>query len=160
MLPPEVVEHIWSLPSTVDLTDSDIPARALQVLEQIKEGVVETTTEQSKKDALRLFDEQVDKLDTWAEDMKLGLEKEITELTQAIRLMKNEARKTDSIEARLAAQRDIKNSETLLKRKRADLFAEHDRIEEQKDQLTENLASLIALQTERQNLFALRWRII
>ena len=160
VLPPEVVEHIWSLPSTVELTYSEIPARVLQLLEQVKEGVVETTTEQAKMDALRLFDEQVDKLDTWAEDMKLGLEKEITELTQAIRLMKNEARKTDSIEARLAAQRDIKNSEALLKRKRADLFTEHDRIEEQKDQLTENLASLIALHTERQNLFTLRWRII
>lgn len=160
VLPPEVVEHIWSLPSTVELTDGDIPARALLLLEQVKDGVVETTTEQAKQDALRLFDEQVDKLDTWAEDMKLGLEKEITELTQSIRLMKNEARKTDSIEARLAAQRDIKNSEALLKRKRADLFAEHDLIEEQKDQLTENLASLIALQTERQNLFSLKWRII
>lgn len=160
VLPPEVVEHIWSLPSTVELTDSDLPARILQLLEQVKAGVIATTTEQAKQEALRLFDEQVDKLDTWAEDMKLGLEKEITELTQAIRLMKNEARKTDSIEARLAAQRDIKASEALLKRKRADLFAEHDRIEEQKDQLTENLASLMALHTERQNLFTLRCRII
>lgn len=160
VLPPEVVEHIWSLPSTIDLTDSDIPAKILQLLEQIKEGVVETTTEQAKQDALRLFDEQVEKLDTWAEDMKLGLEKEITELTQSIRLMKNEARRADSIEARIAAQRDIKSSEALLKRKRADLFAEHDRIEEQKDQLTDQLESLLALQTERQNLFTLRWRII
>lgn len=92
--------------------------------------------------------------------MKLGLEKEITELTQSIRLMKNEARRADSIEARIAAQRDIKSSEALLKRKRADLFAEHDRIEEQKDQLTDQLESLLALQTERQNLFTLRWRII
>lgn len=160
VLPPEVVEHIWSLPSTVELTDSDIPARALQQLEQIKEGVVDTTAEQAKQDALRLFDEQVEKLDTWAEDMKLGLEREITELTQAIRLMKNEARKTDSIEARLAAQRDIKSSEALLKRKRADLFAEHDRIEEQKDQLTDKLEGLLVLHTERKNLFTLRWRII
>ena len=155
-----MVEHIWTLPSIVELTDSDIPARAIQQLEKVKEGIVETTTEQAKQDALQLFDEQVDKLDTWAEDMKLGVEREITDLTQTIRLMKIEARKTDSIEARLAAQRDIKNKEALLKQKRADLFAEHDRIEEQKDQLTDNLESLLALSTERQNLFTLRWRII
>lgn len=160
VLPPEVVEHIWSLPSTVELTDRDIPERALQWLEQLKEGVVETTTEQAKHEALRLFDEQVEKLDAWAEDRKLGLEQEISELSQAIRLMKNEARKTSSIEARLAAQRDIKSSEALLKRKREDLFAEHDRIEEQKDQLAEHLASLLTLHAERQNLFTLRWRII
>lgn len=160
VLPSEVVEHIWTLPSIVELTDSDIPARAIQQLEKVKEGIVETTTEQAKQDALQLFDEQVDKLDTWAEDMKLGVEREITDLTQTIRLMKIEARKTDSIEARLAAQRDIKNKEALLKQKRADLFAEHDRIEEQKDQLTDNLESLLALSTERQNLFTLKWRII
>lgn len=160
VLPSEVVEHIWTLPSIVELTDSDIPARAIQQLEKVKEGIVETTTEQAKQDALQLFDEQVDKLDTWAEDMKLGVEREITDLTQTIRLMKIEARKTDSIEARLAAQQDIKNKKALLKQKRADLFAEHDRIEEQKDQLTDNLESLLALSTERQNLFTLRWRII
>lgn len=160
VLPSEVVEHIWTLPSIVELTDSDIPAKAIQQLEKVKEGIVETTTEQAKQDALQLFDEQVDKLDTWAEDMKLGVEREITDLTQTIRLMKIEARKTDSIEARLAAQRDIKNKEALLKQKRADLFAEHDRIEEQKDQLTDNLESLLALSTERQNLFTLKWRII
>ena len=99
-------------------------------------------------------------MDTWAEDMKLGLEREIQDLSQTIRLMKSEARKADSIEARLAAQREIKASEALLKRKRADLFAEHDRIEEQKDRLTDNLEQLLSLRTEKQNLFTLRWRII
>ena len=160
VLPSEVVEHIWTLPSIVELTDSEIPAKAIQQLDKVKEGVVETTTEQAKQDALQLFDEQVEKLDSWAEDMKLGLEREITDLTQTIRLMKIEARKTDSIEARLAAQRDIRNKEALLKQKRADLFTEHDRIEEQKDQLTDQLESLLTLHTERQNLFTLRWRII
>lgn len=160
VLPSEVVEHIWTLPSIVELTDSEIPVRILKLMEQIKEGVVKTTTEQAKQDALQLFDEQVEKLDSWAEDMKLGLEREITELSQTIRLMKNEARRTDSIEARLAAQQEIKKKEGLLKQKRIDLFSEQDRIEEQKDQLTDNLESLLALSTERQNLFTLRWRII
>ncbi len=160
VLPSEVVEQIWTLPSIVDLTDSDIPVRILQLMDQIKEGVVKTTTEQAKQEALQLFDEQVEKLDTWAEDMKLGLEREITELSKAIGLMKTEARKTDSIEARLAAQQEIKKKEGLLKQKRADLFSEHDRIEEQKDQLTDKLESLLALSAERQNLFTLRWRII
>ena len=160
VLPSEVVEHIWTLPSIVELTDSEIPVRILKLMEQIKEGVVKTTTEQAKQDALQLFDEQVEKLDSWAEDMKLGLDREITELSQTIRLLKNEARKTDSIEARLAAEEEIKKKEGLLKQKRSDFFSEQDRIEEQKDQLTDNLESLLTLSTERQNLFTLRWRII
>lgn len=157
---PDLIEHIWSIPGSVELTDIAIPAKHLDLLEQIKETQINETTDQAKQEALRLFDEQVDKLDTWAEDMKLGLEREIKDLTQTIRLMKSEARKADSIEARLAAQRDIKASEALLKRKRADLFAEHDRIEEQKDRLTDNLEQLLSLRSERQRLFTLRWKMI
>ncbi len=160
VIPSEVIEHIWSIPSSIELTDTVIPTAFVEQLEQLKSVQIEQTSQQAKQEALKLFDEQVDKLDTWAEDMKLGLEREIQDLSQTIRLMKNEARKTDTIEARLAAQREIKSNEALLKRKRADLFAEHDRIEEQKDQLMEQLEQLLSLRSEKQNLFTLRWRMI
>ncbi len=160
VIPSEVIEHIWSIPSSIELTDTVIPTAFVKQLEQLKSVQIEQTSQQAKQEALKLFDEQVDKLDTWAEDMKLGLEREIQDLSQTIRLMKNEARKTDTIEARLAAQREIKSNEALLKRKRADLFAEHDRIEEQKDQLMEQLEQLLSLRSEKQNLFTLRWRMI
>lgn len=160
VIPSEVIEHIWSIPSSIELTDTVIPTAFVKQLEQLKSAQIEQTSQQAKQEALKLFDEQVDKLDTWAEDMKLGLEREIQDLSQTIRLMKNEARKTDTIEARLAAQREIKSNEALLKRKRADLFAEHDRIEEQKDQLMEQLEQLLSLRSEKQNLFTLRWRMI
>ena len=160
VIEPELIEHIWSIPSSVELTDTIFPEKVVAQLEQIKNSQINELTEQTKKEALNLFDEQVDKLDTWAEDMKLGLEREIQDLNRTIRLMKSEARRADSIEARLAAQREIKASEALLKRKRADLFAEHDRIEEQKDQLTDNLEKLLSLRSEKQNLFTLRWKMV
>ena len=160
VIEPELIEHIWSIPSSVELTDTIFPEKVVAQFEQIKNSQINELTEQTKKEALSLFDEQVDKLDTWAEDMKLGLEREIQDLNRTIRLMKSEARRADSIEARLAAQREIKASEALLKRKRADLFAEHDRIEEQKDQLTDNLEKLLSLRSEKQNLFTLRWKMV
>lgn len=160
VIEPELIEHIWSIPSSVELTDTIFPEKVVEQLEQIKNSQINELTEQTKKEALNLFDEQVNKLDTWAEDMKLGLEREIQDLNKTIRLMKSEARRADSIEARLAAQREIKASEALLKRKRADLFAEHDRIEEQKDQLTDNLEQLLSLRSEKQNLFTLRWKMV
>lgn len=160
VIEPELIEQIWSIPSSVELTDTIFPEKVVEQLEQIKNSQINEITEQTKKEALNVFDEQVDKLDTWAEDMKLGLEREIQDLNQTIRLMKSEARRTDSIEARLVAQREIKASEALLKRKRADLFAEHDRIEEQKDQLTDNLEQLLSLRSEKQNLFTLRWKMV
>lgn len=160
VIEPELIEHIWSIPSSVELTDTIFPEKVVAQLEQIKNSQINEITEQTKKKALNLFDEQVDKLDTWAEDMKLGLEREIQDLNKTIRLMKSEARRADSIEARLAAQREIKASEALLKRKRADLFAEHDRIEEQKDQLTDNLEQLLSLRSEKQCLFTLRWKMV
>lgn len=156
----DLIEHIWTLPSTIEIIDKAIPAIALAQLECIKDTATEQISEQAREEALRLFDEQVDKLDTWAEDMKLGLEREIQDLRQTIRLMKSEARKTNTIEARLAAQQEIKASEALLKRKQTEFFAESDRIEEQKDRLTEGLEQLLTLHTERQSLFTLRWKMI
>ena len=95
-----------------------------------------------------------------AEDMKLGLEREITELSKTIRLMKNEARKLTVSKHALRHNKKLRRRKGLLKQKRIDLFSEQDRIEEQKDQLTDNLENLLALSTERQNLFTLMWRII
>jgi len=74
--------------------------------------------------------------------------------------MKSDARKMDTIEARLAKEREIKTQEALLKRKRAELFAEHDRIESKKDELTDDLERLLRPSSEKHTLFTLRWRMV
>ncbi len=157
-IPSELVEHIWSLPSRLELTDTAIPAAVTERLDQLKSEQVDQTTDRARQEALKLFDEQLEKLDTWAEDMKLGLDKEIKDLTQTIKLMKSEARKMDTIEARLVKEREIKTQDALLKRKRAELFAEHDRIEMKKDKLTDDLERLLRPSSEKKTLFSLRWR--
>jgi SNF2-related helicase len=159
-IPSELVEHIWSLPSHVAITDTAIPTAFTKRLDQLKAEQVDQTTVRARQEALKLFDEQLEKLDTWAEDMKLGLDKEIKDLTQTIRLMKSDARKMDTIEARLAKEREIKTQEALLKRKRAELFAEHDRIESKKDELTDDLERLLRPSSEKHTLFTLRWRMV
>ena len=71
VIEPELIEHIWSIPSSVELTDTIFPEKVVEQLEQIKNSQINEITEQTKKEALHLFDEQVDKLDTWAEDCLL-----------------------------------------------------------------------------------------
>lgn len=59
----------------------------------------------------QFFDTEMDKLDQWADDMKISLEKEIKDLDAEIKLKKGESKRTMQLEAKIRLQRDVKDLE-------------------------------------------------
>lgn len=106
------------------------------------------------------FDTEMDKLDQWADDMKIGLEKEIRDLDAEIKLKKSEAKKMTDLEEKVKAQRVIKELEKKRAQKRQTLFAAQDDIDEKKENLLSDIEKRLKQSIESKELFTIRWKII
>jgi len=106
------------------------------------------------------FDVEMDKLDQWADDMKISLEKEIKDIDAEIKLKKAEAKKTLNLELKVKAQREIKELENKRSDKRRRLFQAQDEIDVRKEDLLTEIEQRLNQKIIEKNLFSIRWQLI
>lgn len=106
------------------------------------------------------FDTEIDKLDQWADDMKLSLDKEIRDLDAEIKLKKSEAKKMLNLEAKVKAQRVIKDLEKKRSEKRRHLFEAQDQIDERKEHLLDEIEQRLNQSSTVNELFTIKWAMI
>jgi len=105
----------------------------------------------------RHFDEQVVKLDHWAEDLKSGLERDLKDLDLQIRAARKESTQSPNLEGKLAAQKQLRALDQIRTRKRRELFESQDGIDGRRDNLIAQIEAQMK-QTQRTDaLFTLRW---
>ena len=159
-IPSEVAERMFSLHAQEGkraLMGNDITAVIERDLQQQKEVARNENEERNRQ----FFDTEIEKLNHWADDVKLGLEREISDLDAEIKLRKSEARKTSRLEEKVAAQRLGKDLEKRRSEKRRNLFDAQDEIDAQKDKLFDEVEkTLMQKGIKEETLFNLRWRII
>ena len=107
----------------------------------------------------RYFDAEVTKLDRWSDDLKLGLERELKDLDQAIRDLRRQSATAVALADKLEAQRGIKAIERKRNRKRRDLFEEQDAIDEQRTELIAGIERQLATTHHYERLFSVRWTL-
>lgn len=106
------------------------------------------------------FDTEMDKLDQWADDMKLSLEKEIKDLDAEIKLRKSEAKKMLHLEAKVKAQRAIKDLEKKRSEKRQHLYEAQDTIDQRKENLLDEVERRLKQEVNTTELFTIKWTMI
>lgn len=150
--------RLFSVPGSVakEETAVDLPADWKENFE-VKKGIIFVDIEERNSN---FFDDEITKLDKWAEDLKKGLETEIKELDREIKELKRESKKIPKLEEKLKAQRHIKDLEKKRKEKRARLFEEQDTIEERKDALIGEIEQRLKQKTTVEELFRIRWRVV
>jgi superfamily II DNA/RNA helicase len=135
-----------------------------QVIEQtFKESLFSLRQEILNENALRnhnFFDVEMDKLDQWADDMKISLEKEIKDIDAEIKLKKAEAKKTLNLELKVKAQREIKELENKRSEKRRRLFQAQDEIDARKEDLLTEIEQRLNQKIEQNELFTIKWKMI
>ncbi len=105
------------------------------------------------------YNEEIDKLEKWADDMKLSLEKEIKDLEAEIKLKKAESRKILDLFYKVKLQREIKDLEKKRNEKRKHLFEAQDQIDERKEQLLNEIEARLQQDIQIKNLFILNWSL-
>ncbi len=107
----------------------------------------------------RIFEAEIDKLEGWAGDLKLGLEREIKELDRQIRDARRGATTALTLEEKLAGQKQIKALEAQRNQRRRSLFDAQDQVDRQREDLIGNIEGKLQQKTGRRELLALRWNL-
>ncbi len=113
----------------------------------------------SKQNVL-FFEAEVQKLEGWADDVKLSLEREIKEMDRQIKEARRSATLALSLEDKLAGQKRIKSLEAQRAEKRRSLFEAQDRVDQQRSDLIAEIEGKLVQKTEIKNIFTIRWKII
>ncbi|HTU48393.1 MAG TPA: SNF2-related protein [Bryobacteraceae bacterium] len=107
----------------------------------------------------RFFEAEAEKLEGWADDLKLGLEREIKELDRQIKEARRTATTALTLEEKLAGQKQIKSLEVQRNEKRKSLFDAQDQIDKQRDELISSIEGKLVQKAELANVFTIRWRL-
>lgn len=106
------------------------------------------------------FDEEIDRLDRWASDLKNSLETKLKELDLEIKTKKSEAKKMTSLDKKVAAQKEIKKLEKKRNDMRLNLYEAQDEIDQQKEELIQSTESKLKQRVSREPLFFVQWELV
>jgi hypothetical protein len=106
------------------------------------------------------FDKEMEKLDNWADDLKLSLEAKLKSLEKEIKTRKIEQRKLTDLAEKVAFQRETASLEKKRNRLRRKLYDEQDAIEEKKETLIDKVAQKLKQEITTEVLFIIEWKII
>lgn len=108
---------------------------------------------------LSFFAQETEKLDSWADDLKVGLEREIKELDRQIKEARTKSKGAATLAEKLAMQKEQRDLEGNRDRKRRELFNRQDEIQSRRDNLIDELEEQLSQQVTVQPLFACEWEV-
>lgn len=155
----EIAERLFSLYG-YENQEIEIEASVMTTAKEIIFGEQQKVITENATRNRDYFDVEMDKLDQWADDMKISLEKEIKDIDAEIKLRKAEAKKILSLEAKVKAQRHIKELEKKRNEKRQTLFSAQDDIDEKKENLLSDVEKKLNQKVVQNELFTIKWRIV
>jgi len=149
--------RLFSLPAAIESENCAVALHQdfSKVMESKKMDIIEEIEQRNTS----FFEDEMTKLDKWADDLKKALETEIKELDKEIKQLKREAKRIPVLKEKLKVQRRIKELEKKRKEKRSKLFEEQDIVEERKDSLIESIENRLKQRTSINELFKIKWRI-
>ncbi len=157
ILPGEVAKKLMQLPAQCGDNEAVTPSAALQAaLEQACNNISKSVNERN----LSYFEQEVNKLDSWADDIKEGLEYSIKELDKEIKQVRREAKVAPTLDEKLAKQKQQRKLESLRNKQRRDLFDKQDEVDERRESLIETLEGKLNKKTDLEELFTIRWSVL
>ena len=132
------------------------PPRLAVDLEARKKGLVDEISQRN----VSYFEQEVDKLDAWVDDLKLGLEQEIKGIDLHIREAQREAAKALTLSEKLDRQKHKRELEGKRNKLRRELFDRQDEIEAQRAELISQLEQQLQQHVEEVELFTVVWELV
>ncbi|MEO7068486.1 MAG: SNF2-related protein [Rhodanobacter sp.] len=109
---------------------------------------------------LGYFGQEVEKLDAWADDLKLGLEQEIKAIDLQIKETRRHAAIAATLEQKLVQQKAQRELEGKRSKLRRDLFNRQDEIEARRNELIEQLEDQMQQHVDVKVLFIIEWALM
>ena len=109
---------------------------------------------------LGYFEQEVQKLDAWADDLKLGIEQEIKEIDRQIKEVRRTAASAPTLEEKLSWQKQQRELETKRTKLRRELFNKQDEIEAQRNDIISQLEVQLQQRVNECTLFTIEWELV
>lgn len=138
---------------------AELPAALAERLDETGKTSIQAALKETAERNRQFFEAEIEKLESWACDLKDGLESELRELQRGIGSIKREARQAADLATKLELHKRAAELEHKRNEKRRMLFDEQDRIEKQKDDLISSTEAKLELKTADEVLLKIRWQV-
>ncbi len=155
----EAFEKMLDVPGDV-IAESVSPAGAVERITEISAASRSRLLAAISERNTTYFEEEIEKLDRWADDRKKALEAELKTLKAEIAALKKQSRLESTLDAKVALQRKAKEIESHVSRKRRELFEAEDQIEREKESLISAVEARLRHEVKSERLFVIRWEIV
>ena len=153
----ETCEKLFRCDGTVTAAPAEAPpVRLAQDAERHAAAALTRSFEANN----RLFQEERDRLDRWADDMVKGVEKALDDTKAQIRAVSRQARQATTVDEQLALQKKRRDLEQQQRRQRQRIFDVEDEITQRRDALIEQLEQRMQERSSREDLFTIRWQVV
>lgn len=160
IIDPEIAEKLLHINGTIEQENKKIPNTIKEQLNWQSSKYIAEIKNESSNSSNEYFSLELNKLDKWANDLRVTLEKKVKNLSKQINEKKSLARKITDLQERLKMEKQIAKTETNLKALRRKLYDEEDSLEKKKLQLIEELEAKIQASYEQEEMFTIQWKII
>jgi adenine-specific DNA-methyltransferase len=150
----DTARRFFSLPASVESAPAEAPPARLATLAEERRTEIRRTISQRNA---HFFESEVEKLESWADDLKLGLEREIKEIDRQIREARRTATSALTLEEKLATQKQIRALESQRNERRRSLFEAQDKVDTQRGEIISQLENKLTQQVSEESLFVIRW---
>jgi ERCC4-related helicase len=146
----------------------DLPAYLVDKKEQAQSTALKTAIERRKNEILselsaqqaNWFEEEIEKLNFWAEDKRKGLKSELKDYDEQITVLKKEARLAANLPDKLAIQKKLRDLDSKRDIAWKAYDADAKQIEKQKDELLDTVEERLKQTIEERTIFTIRWSVV
>lgn len=155
----ETMEKLFSCSARV-IGTAEVPEFQATRLAAESEQHARATLSRSLEQNSRHFNEAREKLERWADDMVLAVEKALADTKEQIKTLRRQARQAVTLEEQHQIQEKIQKLERQQRRQRQEIFRVEDEIMEKRDQLIDQLEKRLTQRTSTESLFTIRWAVV
>lgn len=154
----ETCERLFHCAGMTDATADPDPAirqRLQKEAERHAHAAVGTSLESNN----RLFAEERERMEKWAEDMVVAAEKELADTKAQIKVVRRQSRLATTLDEQNELQQKLSDLEKKQRRQRQEIFEIEDQIADKRDRLIEGLQKRMSQKTASKTLFTIRWQV-
>lgn len=157
LIPEDIAKKMFVLNAEATQDKTEIHSEELHKKEQEKISILTTSIAERNSE---FFDDEVDKLDKWAEDVKKSLEIELKRMDIDIKTMKTNAKKVVLLAEKVKLQREIKDLEKKRNGMRQRLYQAQDDVDVKKEGLLERVEAQLKQKMILTPMFTIQFKII
>ena len=153
----DVAVRLLTLPGRIESAAAE-PLASSSIESEIRQRQAEIQRSVGERNA-HFFEAEAGKLEDWADDLKIGLEREIKEIDRQIKETRRGAAAALTLEDKLAGQKRIKALEAHRNEKRKTLFDAQDQVDKQREELIAVIEGKLEQRTTDQVLLSIHWAL-